>query len=372
MPVDIEETLAHELREVAEGLDIPAMPRLPEEPARPTRGRHPLLAAAAVVAIFAGAAGVVATLPDTRDTEPARPSSPSLAPSPTSDPTEPVAPIPRSAPTLPHVVDGRLYVDGTEVAGTWWSVHPAGQAWIAFRDDYTWWWGRGPQPNELPNGEDVTPKISPDGRYVAVVRTENGTGILTVVDTSSGRNVDGTPRDFGPVQWDVGAYVVAVTDDGKVVVRRGSGYLTLSQELATDTLSGQMVFDATSAGLVAGDVDGGRPYLAVISERGGLTRVGELPEHDDLTVSPDGAWLGWTPIGTTGGEVTSIPSLEVRTLEGEQSATLSAPEGWQFKLRTWAWEDDGYLVSTVTDDGGRERLARCSPLPARCLLIRSD
>ncbi len=364
MPVDIEETLARELREVAEGLSIPAMPRLPEEPTRPTRSRQPLLAAAAVVAIVAGAAGVVATLPDSRDAQPAGTSS--------SNPTEPVAPIPRSATTLAHVVDGKLYVGDTEVAGTWWSVRPAGQAWIAYRDDYTWWWGRGPQPNELPNGEDVTPKISPDGRYVAVVRVETGEGILTVVDTRTGRNVDGTPTNFGPVKWDVGAYVVAVTDDGKVVIRRGNGYLTWSQELVADTLSGQMVFAATSAGLVAGDVDGGQPYLASISERGALTRVGELPEHDDLAVSPDGAWLAWTPIGTTGGEVTSISSLKVGTLEGEQSATLTAPDGWQFKVRTWVWEDDNHLISTVTDDRGRERMARCRPLPAQCQLISID
>lgn len=367
MPVDIEETLARELREVAEGLTIPAMPRLPEEPTRPTRSRQPLLAAAAVVAIVAGAAGVVATLPDDRDAEPAGTSS-----SPSSNPTEPVAPIPRSTPTLAHVVDGTLYVDETEVAGTWWSVRPAGQAWIAYRDDYTWWWGRGPQPNELPNGEDVTPKISPNGKYVAVVRVEEGEGILTVVDTRTGRNVDGTPANFGPVQWDVGAYVVAVTDDGKVVIRRGDSYVTWSQEMTADNLSGQMVFDSTSAGVVAGDVDGGRLYLASISERGALTRVGELPEHDDLTVSPDGAWIAWTPIGTTGGEVTSVPSLEVGTLKGEQSATLTAPDGWQFEVRTWVWEDDSHLVSAVTDDRGRERMARCRPLPARCQLIPTD
>ncbi len=174
------------------------------------------------------------------------------------------------------------------------------------------------------------------------------------------------------MESDVGAYVVAVTDDGLVVIRRGDGYLTWSQDMVADNLSGQMVFDATSAGLVAGDVDGGQPYLASISERGALTRIGELPEHDDLTVSPDGAWLAWTPIGTTGGEVTSVASLEVGTLDATQAGTLTAPDGWRFKVRTWFWEDDGHLVSTVTDDRARERMARCRPLPAECVLIRTD
>lgn len=364
MYVDIEETLGRELREVADGLHIPTMPPLPEEPPRPARRRGPVLAAAAVVLIVAGAVGL-STIPDGRDTRPAQPAP---SPSPTA-----AKPIPRSAPAVPYVLDQKLYVDGDQVPGSWWSVRTGGDAWIAAEGSpITWWWGRGLEPRELPNGEDVTPKISPNGRYVAVVRTENGAGILTVVDTGSGRNVGGTPTNFGPVQWGEGAYVVAVTDDGKVVIRRGRGYLTWSPEMLADTLSGQMVFDVTSAGLVAGDVDDGQPYLAEISETGELTRVGELPEHDDLTVSPDSAWVAWTPIGTTGGEVTSIPSLEVGTLEGERSATLTAPDGWQFKVRTWVWEDDSHLVSAVTDDRGRERMVRCRPLPADCLFIRTD
>ena len=365
MYVDIEETLGRELHEVADGLHIPTMPPLPEEPPRHARHRGPFLAAAAVVLIVAGAVGL-ATAPDGRDTRPAQPS-------PSSSPTAAAEPIPRSAPALPYVLDRKLYVDGDQVPGSCWSVRTGGEAWIAAEGmPITWWWGRGHEPRELPNGEDVSPKISPNGRYVAVVRTENGDGILTIIDTRSGRTVAGTPANFGPVQADEGAYVVAVTDDGKVVIRRGRGYLTWSQEVVADTLSGQMVFDSTSAGLVAGGVDGGQPYLAEISERGALTRIGELPEHDDLTVSPDGAWVAWTPIGTTGGEVTSIPSLEVGTLEGEMSGTLTAPDGWQFKVRTWVWETDSHLVSTVTDDRGRERMARCRPLPAQCLLIRTD
>jgi hypothetical protein len=373
MPVDIEETLTRELHEVADGLHIPTMPPLPEEAPRPARHRGPLLAAAAVVLIVAGSVGL-ATVPDGQDTRPAQPSpSPSLLPSPSSSPTAAEGPIPRSAPAIPYVLDQKLYADGEQVPGSWWSVRTGGEAWIAAEGmPITWWWGRGPEPRELPNGEDVTPKISPNGTYVAVVRPQGGEGILTVIDTRSGRNFGGTPTNFGPVQWDEGAYVVAVTDDGKVVIRRGGGFLVWSQEMVVDTLSGEMVFDATSAGLVVGDVDGGEPYLAEITESGELARIGELPEHDDLTVSPDGAWLAWTPIGTTGGDVTAISSLEVGTLEGGQSATLTAPDGWQFKVRTWAWEDDNYLVSTVTDDQGRERMARCRPLPAECLLIRTD
>lgn len=90
----------------------------------------------------------------------------------------------------------------------------------------TWWWGRGGNPQ----------------------------GIPTVVDTRTGGSLRSTPSHLGPVPSVVGAYVVAVTDDGVVIIRR----------------------------------------------------------------------------------------------------------------------DDGHLASTVTDDRARERMARCRPLPAECVLVRTD
>lgn len=378
MYVDIEETLSRELREVADGLHVPAMPPMPEEAPRPARRRAPLLAAAAVVLIAAGAVGV-ATLPDGRDTQPAQPSpSPSLVPSPSPTPAESVT-VPRSAPSVPYVLGDRLYVGGEQVPGSWWSVRPAGDAWIAVEGmPATWWWGRGPEPRGLPNGEDVTPQISPNGQYVAVVRAEGGDGILTVIDTESGDPVGGTPVSLGAQKWDAPGYVMAVLSDGRVIVRRadshllwgpGSGGSTVD---LSETAPGQVVLGASAAGLVVTDGDGGQPYLADVSDAGELTRVGELPQHDDVVVSPDATWVAWTPIGTTGGEVTSLPTLEVRRLDGSQPVTLTAPDGWHFKVRTWVWESDDHLVSTVTGDGGRDRMARCSPQSGQCVLVETD
>lgn len=378
---DIEETLARELREVADELHVPPMPPLPESPPRPLRRRLTLLAAAAAVAVVAGATGLVATLPGDRDVQPAQPSpapstSPSTPPSTSPSPTAAApAPIPDGAPAVPYVLDRGLYVDGERVPGDdWWSVRSGGDAWIGVRGmPLTWWWGRGTEVHELPNGENVTPKISPDGSYVAVVRVEDGGGILTVVDTEIGRDVEGTPTNFGPVRPEEGAYVVAVTDDGTVVVRRGNGYLTWSEDLLASTLSGEMVFDATSVGVVAGDVDGGPTYLAEISDDGTLTKVADLPEHDDLLVSPSGTWLAWTPAGTTGGDVTSVPSLQVQRFAGGEPVTLDAPDGWDFAVRTYTWEDDDHLVSVVSSTEQRQdRLARCSAEQARCVLVRAD
>lgn len=376
---DLEETLTRELRAVAGDLHVPPMPSLPE-PARRTRPSA-LLAVAAAVLVVVGLGGVLATILD-GDPGPAQPTpSPSVpaSPTPSKSSDEPTRPIPTTAPTVPYVIGSGLYVEGEQVPGEWWMVRPSGQAWIAVDKDFLWWWGRGPAPRELPNGEDATPVLSPNGRYVAVVRVSaSNASMLTVLDTDDGENVAASPASLGRFTVDDAAHVVAVLDDGRVVVRRGStdllwtpGSVNRIVDLSVSA-PGQKVLAATAAGLVVTDGETGPPYLADISDEGGLTRHGSLPEHDDLAVSPGGRWLAWTPIGTTGGEVTSLPTLEVQSLDGEGTATLEAPDGWSFKVRTWAWEDDDHLVSTVVSaDESRERMARCSPSQARCVLLET-
>ena len=140
------------------------------------------------------------------------------------------------------------------------------------------------------------------------------------------------------------------------------------------TAPGKLILDGTPAGLVATDGDSYEPaedsYLAEISDDGELTRIVALPDHDDIQVSPGSEWLVYTPAGTTGGEVTEISRLEAQTIDGTQRATLTSPPGWHFRVRSWAWEDDGHLVAPVTGDGG-ERMARCSVQSAHCVLIDS-
>ncbi len=106
-----------------------------------------------------------------------------------------------------------------------------------------------------------------------------------------------------------------------------------------------------------------------------------MPRSKNASYSPNASPLalgseptrksaGMAPAGSTGGEVTSIPKLEAQTVDGTQQATLTAPDGWGFRVRAWVWEDDDYLVSPVVSDGG-ERMARCSAQTARCVLINT-
>jgi hypothetical protein len=380
MFVDVEETLGREFHEVADSLQIPPMPPLPEEAPRVQRHWQPMLVAAAVVLIIAGAVAVVGTNRGGQKLEPAPPS-----PSPSR--TESATRLPTTPPTVPYVLDQRLYVDGEPVPGTWWSVRGGDAGWLALRTDNTWWWGTGAEPNEIPGLHDVPPVISPDGRYVAEVRIENGEGTLTGFDTTAGgERLGSVPIDLGDRQDGSMVSIRAVTDDGKVIAQ-GTNTSLLWLPLAGGTTvdlsvraPGQQILGSSSDGLVVNDgadgvTDGtaGEPYLAQISDAGELTRIGAIPTHDDVLLSPGGGWLVWTPPGTTGGEVTTLSTLEVRPVDGSDRSTLTAPEGWGFRVRSWAWEDEEHVVSPVVRDGGDgERMARCSVQPARCVLIRSD
>src|SRR6476659_7015888 len=177
MFTDVEETLSRELREVADALPVPPMPELPEQAPRPPRHWQPLVVAGAFVALAGTRGG--------HDPQPAPP-----APSRTDSDR----PIPTSAPTVPYVLDQKLYVDGTQVPGTWWSVQSGGVGWLALRADNTWWWGRGAEPTAIEAQLDMPPVLSPDGKYVGEVVDDNGRGTLSGFDTgASGEGLGGVP-----------------------------------------------------------------------------------------------------------------------------------------------------------------------------------
>jgi hypothetical protein len=265
------------------------------------------------------------------------------------------------------VFEQRLYVDGEQVPGEWRLVRAGDDGWIALRADDTWWWGRGPKASEI---TDVPPVISPNGAFVGVVRVQNGSPMLSGFATSWGG------EGMGGIPVDKDVTVRAVTDDGRVIAQ-GPGtsllwlpFVDYSTVDLTKTAPEQVVFGSTPAGLLVSDGLGGEAYLAEISDAGELSRTGAVPAHDDLVVGR--SWLAWTTPGTTGGEVTSVTTLQAQTVDGGRQVTLNAPDGWGFGVRAWAaWEDDEHLVSLVIAEDGSERLARCGVQQARCVLIRS-
>ena len=139
--------------------------------------------------IVAGGVAVGAALRGGQEQEPGPPST---------SRTSSVTRIPTSAPKVPFVVNQRLYVDGEQVPGAWWSVDAGDAGWVAHRRDDTWWWGRGPKPNQITGYHDVAPVISLNGRYVAEIHKENGAGVLTALDTrKGGEGLGRLPVDVG-------------------------------------------------------------------------------------------------------------------------------------------------------------------------------
>ena len=313
MSFDVETALVRELHEVADGVEVPALPPLPNEPhARPVW--QPLLVAAAVVLIIVGAVAAVVTLNGDEEIQP----SPSPSPTPTvatDSPTQAAEPAPLTTepPSIPYVVNSRLFVGGKQVPGTDWAfVRGTDTQWVAgsfVNGEYTYWWGNGTEPHLIEGYFQQGLDAAPRGGYWAGIRTQGGQGLLTGADTQSGGEGFGeTPIDqsgSGSPPW-----VAAVTDDGLVIT--GNGPTILWRPLVdgetidlADTAPDQVVVDNTQAGLVvvdanSADIDGARNgdvYLADISAEGEISRLGSVPNNDDLAAS--NAWVSWVEAGAT-------------------------------------------------------------------------
>jgi hypothetical protein len=359
MSIDIEEMLARELHDVASDLQVPPMPPLPAEaPSTTHRVRDALLVAAVIVLVLGAALMIDALGGGSHEPEPA----PGPAP----------RQIPATPPLAPYVLDQRLYVGGQQVPGDWVSVQAGTAGWVAWRADGTWWWGTDATARPVTRVAGV-PVISPNGRYVAAVDDVNG--VLSAFDTRTGRGFGTYQVDLGdPARTGDPVHVGAVTDDGLVFVQGAAASLLwrpLDGSQVTDIDPDQRVVGSTAAGLLVIDGLDGPVYLAELSSSGGLTRIESLAGLDPPVTSPDGQWLASTRSGTLGGEVAAVIELQVQRLGGSGRSTLRPPGDWLFRVSSWAWEDDDYLVSPVIRDDGSpgERLVRCSPIAGRCVLI---
>lgn len=377
MNMDIEDMLTRELRQVADGLEIPPLPLLPS--ARPQRLTWaPLLAVAAVVLI--ALATLVGVLPD-------RDSTPQPAPQPTEvatdDATEPEA-VPTGPPTVPYVLDRVLHVGDRTFPG-YDSVEGTAQGWVAVKPPSVWSTSiGGGAPSELEVALEQPPGVSPNGEYVAYISTE---GEMNGFETAPAGEGMGLPVPV-PVRDDdgVGTRIGAVTNDGWVIASgRGVGVLWRPFDGAepvdlTETAPGQLVWQATRAGLVVVDGTGdardpsgdnrvagdGRVYLADVTPDGEMVPIADLPNFGIADVSEE--WVAWVPAEQISGDVREYDEIRVRGLEGDDEGVLAPPPGWRFDNTRFTFEDAQFLLVRVTD-GTQQRMARCSPALRECVLL---
>ncbi|HYF71526.1 MAG TPA: hypothetical protein VD864_01830 [Nocardioides sp.] len=387
MTTELENVLARELHEVADGVRVPPMPPVPQEPPRSTRLWMPVLVAAAV-ALIVGVAALVLSQQDGGAPQPAPP-----GPSRATDPSAPQdTEISDAMPTVPFIVDGRLYVDGVEVPGErWWGLQSHAGVWLATQGSSgAWWWGGpGVDGGQLEGQFDQPPVLSPNGGYVAYVDVSSGRAEVNGFTTDPSGEGFGLPLTGLPrVEDELPIRVRAVTDDGDVIVqgtrtsilwRTQSGTELDTVDLA-ETAPDQIVLQGTAAGLVVVDGSDGptdaaetEPYLATVDADGSLTPGTTLPTYDALEVNPGGTWLLRAPAGTIGGEAAAIDSLPTQPIGGGAEVVLDAPEGWGFVVSSWTWEDDETVLAALVSKRRVEpveyQLARCRVDLGECRAI---
>lgn len=354
----------------------------PTDMARSTAGRRwaPIVVATVGAATLVVGVVAVGVMLDRRVGEEQPSTSTSASRSPDSPADESVS---EATPTVPVVVDGRLYVDGAGVPGEWWSVQARGAVWVAQQRSGSWWWGGpGVDPGPIEAELGQPPVVSPRGGYVAFVDLSSGRPQLSGFDTRpAGEGFGLAPAGLPTTEGGVAIRVRAVTDDGEVVVqgRRTSLVwrpLLPGQASVVDlstTAPGWQVLSGTTAGLVVvdgmdADPQSTAPRLADLSSDGRLTITGDLPTYDDLAISPGGAWLVRSPAATLGGEVTSVETLRAQPVRGGDEVTLHAPPGSGFAAGTWSWEDDRSMVAVLLSDDATAApgLVRCDVRLGAC------
>lgn len=380
MHEDVENTLTRELRQVADGLGVPPLPLLPSGPPQRPRWAPTLAAAAVALIVLVTLVGVLSN----------RGGTPQPAPQPTEvitdEATESVPrEVPTGPPTVPYVLERVLHVGDTSFPG-FDVVDGTLQGWVAAKPPFVWSSSVGDAPSELGVALEQPPDVSPNGEYVAYITTE---GEMNGFETAPDGEGMGLPVPV-PVRDDdgVGTRIGAVTDDGWVIASgRGVGVLWRPFDGAepvdlTQTAPGQLVWQATDAGLVVVDGSGdardpsgdnrvagdGRVYLADMTADGELVPIADLPNFGIADVSRE--WVAWAPADVVSGDVPEYAEIQVRDLDGEREGVLTPPRGWRFVNTAFTFEDDQFLVARVTD-GRQDRMVRCSPALLECVLLET-
>lgn len=415
--MSIEELLRAELRDVADGVDVPRMPSLDGEPGG-LAPRWPSLVAAAVIAlILAGGAHLV--LRD-RDGSP----EPAPRPTPSVTPTPPAEDVPPTRPSGGVVFTGAggLAVDGEQVEGNWQMVAQQGPVWVATLTDFgELWWGRGTTRYRLGDPTDATYPtsvvISPDARLLAWGATDSrGTETVHLVETSTGEErALLTVADRGAAHGPV-----AVTDNGIVVFEHCvtpatedggwssctearldfwvpdggvTGTLPLpARRLPADgvpVLARMVIPSGADDGLLIQERRYARPEYVRIDDGGRVETVATLPPRavavsaDEESVLIQGECAGplcpWEVEPFGGGERVEIrPPADWSFVPASATPVMFAPRGYivygdaRFVLLHTV-EDGGFVVLNVAHaDGPAARRARCSLTQAVCVLVEPN
>ena len=352
---EIESMLRGEFVGVAESLRVPPQPATPDgAPSDPRRWIVPVAIAAAIVLVLGGI-----TL--------ALQHRPGRTPPPTS--------IPKSLPLIPFTVGRTLYVDGRAMPGAWSTVLTAGDAWVAAQKD-GWWWGKGRDAHRITGGSHAMPRLSSDGRVIAIERRTGGSRHIEVRATDSNRLL-GRWRVPGKGREANAAFLAAVTSPHVMVFVEGVRN-TQVWDVASGTAhamkDGYALLPADDGQMVFGDIHG-RQWLGSIDDSGRVHLTKQLPKQFDA-LSTDGWYLrgiGMMPL-RSGRNHDRVPTGFVVAPVGSTRLTrLDLPAGWG--AQGVAWEAPGRIVADGVPTGhgtvtmAQHRLIRCVVSLKRCAVV---
>jgi imidazolonepropionase-like amidohydrolase/Tol biopolymer transport system component len=226
-------------------------------------------------------------------------------------------------------------------------LSPNGRSLIFMAGGYLWEQSlEGKPARRLTAGDALErePALSPDGRHLAFVRTQNGKRELRVLDLESRQAR--TLADLAEGSW---ARFPSWSNDGRrLVFQKSDSFSAPFGLVAVNLADGKLEKLAGAAGDwstrphfdPAGDAlyfttrisDLGGLYRLPLHDKGDLKAVSQLARHlSEARVSPDGKWLAFrrnteiwvAPLGTE-----AITEQDVRRLSSEGGATFGfTPDG---------------------------------------------
>lgn len=370
--MNIEQMLEQELHVVADELAVPRPPidRLVREGTTTRNRRRTYVAGLAAAAVAVVVTGLALADGDLRADDEG-PSSPGPSPSPTRVLDENLGLPTGEAPSIPYIVDEKLFVGGERVPGLWeylpetqiggntvatWS--PEKEGWLLVENGQV-------QNLQVDRG---APKLSPDGRFLVnfvgadlvlrdlvddqeVGRTRikdelDADGEYAVIPRgvdNAGRVFYGNTRVF---MWDGSGQPVPVTLPSGRIPILGDIY---------DVMSSQIVMSASENGPLS---------LATVGDDGRVTLHESLPPRTGPNfVSPDGSWVAWQT--KSNGEVAGNledpgeDAITVQRVASDERFTIPLNSG-SF-IRDVRWESDHTVLITMS-----ERVVRCDLVERAC------
>lgn len=369
--MNIEKMLEDEFRVVAGELDVPPAPvaELVREGLK-ARNRTRIY----IAGLAAAAVAVVATGLALADRDP-RADNPDPAPTPTRIVDETVGFPTGEAPSVPYIVDEKLFVNGEAIPGIWEYLPDATQ--IGGNNVVNWLSEQGyvlvvdGVSEVLPDDKATTPRLSPDGRFLAYTVGDQ----LLLRDLVDDRIVGRLPIEQG-VDVD-GEYKIApkgVDNSGRVFYGSGDTFMWdgSGDPVPVTMPDGHVpllsaIYEVRASEIVVlrtpPDDPAGRLSLATVGADGRVTLQQPLPPTATRYVSPDNSWIAW--VTTRKGQETNNlgdpaeNSLTVRALDSDEEFTI--PLARDFWVRDVRWESANTVLISTSG-----RVVRCDVAERAC------